>query len=318
VGVGKVFLIGAGPGSPDLITVRGLRSLRQADLVILDKLLPPTFLETFGLQVETLWLGDGAERKPQSEIDAMMVAAALNGRTVARLKCGDPFVFGRGAEEVDALRSHGIPWEVIPGLSAGLAAPSNAGMALTDRRHSRSFTAVTARQAGGALNPDTPQADSLVVFMGVAMLGEIAERLIVSGRPPDTPAAVIERATLPWERRVQGTLATIAELAKADGVQAPALLLVGPVAHKTEKRCTLLYTGLDPSNFRSLGDLIHWPALRVVPDSAVGRPLAGWDNGHHRRDRDRSGTSGIRCPCRLRALGGRFSGYSGDGGLRRR
>ncbi len=265
---GKVYLIGAGPGSPDLITLRGLRALRKADLVILDKLLPPTFAADLGSKAETLWLGDDAVRRSQDEINELMIEAARAGRTVARLKGGDPFVFGRGGEALDALDAADVPWEAVPGLSSCIAAPSNAAFTLTDRARSQSFAAATARRAGGGVNDRFPSADSLVIFMGVEALDDVARRLIDSGRPSEAPAAVIERATQPWERRVSGPLGEIAHLARQGRAESPALLLVGAVARDAGTRRTLLYTGLDPTNFRTLGNLIHWPALHVVPDRA--------------------------------------------------
>ena len=276
MGVGKVYIIGAGPGSPDLITLRGLRALRQADVVIADGLVPRTYLDRLGVAADhktIRWLGDGDERRSQAEINELMLRAATEARVVARLKCGDPFVFGRGGEEIDFLDEHGVPWEVIPGLSACIAAPSNAALPLTDRRQGSSFAAVTARCSGGGLNPRFPRADSLVVFMGVAVLEEVARQLVREGWAPGTPAAVIERATLPWEQRVTGPLERIAKAAAEHNVRSPAVLLVGAVASHRDARPRILYTGLDPTNFRALGDVIHWPALRVVPDEDGRRSL---------------------------------------------
>jgi uroporphyrinogen III methyltransferase/synthase len=268
------MLVGAGPGSPDLITVRGLRALRVADVVIVDRLLPPTFLDGLGLSAAAVvWLGSCGPRRPQDAINRLMTDAARAGRTVVRLKCGDPFVFGRGREEIDALIAAGIPCEVVPGLTAAVAAPSNAGLPLTDRRDGRSFAAVSARRAGGGTGETFPRADSLVVFMGVAVLDEVAGRLLADGWPADTPAAIIERATQSWERSVAGTLDQIATRAAERSVRAPALLLVGSVAAKAGSRRTILYTGLDPANFRLLGRVIHWPALRVVADEDGRRAL---------------------------------------------
>ncbi|MFW6107869.1 MAG: uroporphyrinogen-III C-methyltransferase, partial [bacterium] len=271
---GSVILIGAGPGSPDLITLRGLRALRRADLVVIDKLLSPDFLDELGVAgPETVWLGADETRRSQDEINRLLVRAARDGKTVVRLKCGDPFVFGRGGEETDYLDGHGVPWELVPGLTAGTAAPSNAGLALTDRRRGRSFAAATARRAGGEVSDEFPRADSLLIFMGVAALAEVAERLIAGGRPRGTAATVIERATLPWERRVSGPLDRVAGLAEQRGVRSPAMLLVGAVAEQADRRPTILYTGLDPANFRALGDIIHWPALCVVRDDEAAAEL---------------------------------------------
>ncbi|MFH1732365.1 MAG: uroporphyrinogen-III C-methyltransferase [Planctomycetota bacterium] len=267
---GVVHIIGAGPGGPDLITLRGYRALRQANLVIFDKLLPPSFLDDLDVRpdVKRIWLGDGAGRRDQDAINALMLEAAKEGRTVVRLKCGDPFVFGRGAEETDFLTAHGIPWEVVPGLTAAVAASSNAALPLTDRQHSHSFAAATARRAGGGVAESFPRADSLVIFMGVRIVAGVTAELIREGWPANTPCVVVERATMPWERRVTGPLDTISESAKSAEIRSPAVLLVGSVARRAEERPRILYTGLDPAHFRVLGDILHWPALHVVADDA--------------------------------------------------
>lgn len=267
---GRVYLIGAGPGSPELITLRGFRAVRQADVVICDYLLPASFFEELGIPMarkKLIRIEPGKTRTSQEDINAMMVAEAKAGHIVARLKGGDPFVFGRGKEEIDYLIENDVPWELIPGLTVGTAGPALATLPLTFRRESRSLALVTAKLAGGAPNESFPYADSMVFFMGVALFDEITARLTGEGWPADTPAVVIERATQPWEKRVGGTLATIAQNASRMGVEAPAILVVGgAAAHYGEfkDRPRILYTGLDPSNFRLLGDVVHWPALRTV------------------------------------------------------
>ena len=275
---GKVYLVGAGPGAADLITVRGLRAIRAAQALICDDLLPRTFLEDLGVasaDKEVHWVRDANGHRTQDEINRMMEQAALAGRTVARVKNGDPFVFGRGAEEVEALAGSGIACEVIPGLSSCLAAPAAAGLPLTRRGEERSFEVTTARLAGGELNTVFPRADSLVILMGASALEEVVRRLLASGWLPEIPAAIVERAALPWERRVEGRLSEIVAKARELGVQSPTVLVVGGAALRRgafRSRPRILFTGLDPSRFRTLGDLVHWPALCVVEDDA-GRKL---------------------------------------------
>jgi len=269
---GRVFLVGAGPGAADLITLRGARAIRDAEVLLCDELLPRSFLDDLGVSLagKTVhWLGDGAAHRSQSEINGLISRAALSGKPVARIKTGDPHVFGRGAEEAEHLASLGIPCEVISGLSSCLAAPAVAGLSLTRRGQGRSFAVATARTAGGGISGGFPRADSLVILMGAAVLEEISSRLIRDGWPPATPAALVERATQPWERRAAGRLESIAAVARSAGILSPAVLVVGAAADvpaETPRRPRVLFTGLDPTNFRTLGDIVHWPALRLVAD----------------------------------------------------
>jgi len=270
VGVGKVYIVGAGPGRPDLISVRGARLLAEADLIVMDSLLPDSFLAQLGIvrpsgAIRHLRPGDTRDR--QEEITAQLCAAARAGRTVVRLHGGDPFVCGRWEPELTALEQAGIPWEVVPGASCATAALTAAALPPTSRRGGRSLAVASARRAGGAVNELFPRADTLVVLMGVAVLAEVTAALVRQGWSPETPAAVLERATLPWERRVRGRLADVAELARRSAVAPPALLVVGAAAESNRavpQRERILFTGLDPTNFRTLGDLLHWPALKLV------------------------------------------------------
>ena len=271
---GKVYLIGAGPGSPDLISVRGLRALRSADLVLVDRLLPPTVLSDLGIAADgeekvIEWLGDKTPTWSQARINGWLVSQARRGRTVARLKGGDPFVFGQAEEETAYLCKWGISWEAIPGPSSFSAAATAAGFPLTRRNQGRSFAVVTARTAGGEVLARYPKADSLVILMGAAALESIVDTLVGDGWPLDTPATVIERGTLHWERRVESSLAQLADAARRARVASPACVLVGDAAvplEATRHRPTVLFTGLDPTSFRDLGNLLHWPALELVPD----------------------------------------------------
>ncbi len=274
MGAGRVYLIGAGPGAPDLISVRGLRCVARADVIIYDELLTENFPRRLGITLggkELIWLGATKPRRKQNEVNVLMLEAARAGKTVARIKTGDPFIFGRGLEEIEYLAGHEVSVEVIPGISSAVGGPAGGWLPLTHRGESRSFAVVTARREGGGVNDSFPTADNLVVLMGVSSLAEVAANLIGLGRARNTPVAVLERAGLLWERRVHGTLETIAADAEKAGVNSPAITLVGPGAAKRDrsaKRKLVLFTGLDPSNFRLLGDLLHWPALEVVREDS--------------------------------------------------
>lgn len=271
---GKVILVGAGPGAPDLITLRGLRALVAAEVVVADRLLPRDFLEQLGVGAKLEWLGDGPERPPQDEINRRLIEHARAGRRVVRLKGGDPLVFGQGEAEIAALAAAGIPWEIVPGLTAATAVPTAAGLPVTRHGQGRSFAVVTARTVGGEVNENLPTADTLVLFMGVTALPQTVSRLLAQGWPAATPAAIIERGTQPWERRRQVALAELPAAALAAGMSAPALIVVGVGAVgilADAPRPRVLFTGLDPEHFHGLGDLLHWPALAVVADEAGRR-----------------------------------------------
>jgi uroporphyrin-III C-methyltransferase len=221
-----VSLVGAGPGDPELITVRGLRLVRACEVLVVDRLVADEL-------VAEARRADVVRRDPlgQEEVNALLVHHGRRGRRVVRLKGGDPFVFGRGWEEVAALESAGVPWEVVPGVSNLVAAPGLAGIPLTHRGLSAEVTVVTGTSGDGAeLDYDrlarTP--GTLVVFMGLGRLPQIAAGLAAAGRAADEPAAVVSRASLPDQQVVTGTLATIA--ARAAGLPSPALVVVGAVA----------------------------------------------------------------------------------------
>jgi uroporphyrinogen III methyltransferase / synthase len=280
-GTGKVYLIGAGPGATDLLTLRGYRALQMAEVVIFDALLPQTLPRDLGLTIpddHIFWLGTGSPRKSQEQIDELMLKWAYDGKTVARLKTGDPLVFGRGCEEMDYLLQHGVAFEVIPGLSAFTSTLTCAGFAITRRTDGRSFAVVSARCAGGAFNDDYPNADSLVIFMGVKVIGKIVAQLLKNGWSPQTPATMLERGTMPWERHAMGTLESIERVAADAGVAPPALLLVGPAADHWETSLghpRILYTGPDPSTVRVYGEVLHWPAQLILPNSSGLNALPG-------------------------------------------
>ena len=272
MGVGIVFIVGAGPGPGDLITVRGLRALEKADVVIADELLPRSFFDDLDLRMTGVLVIRRDDRDPalsQHEVNDLLVQHALAGRTVVRLKGGDPGVFGRGWEEAERLSQQGIPWEIIPGLTAGTALPALAGLSLTHRGEARSVALATGRLREGELNVDLPRADSLVLYMSVSALEALVRRLVADGWPEQTPVAVIEHGGLEWERHLRGALSEIAGIAQQARLQSPALIVVGEAARERVQRPTILFTGLDASNFRTLGTLLHWPALEIAeaPDA---------------------------------------------------
>ena len=235
---GKVWLVGAGPGDPGLITVKGKQCIAEADVIIYDSLANPTLLDGARPDCEVLYAGKRAGRHSmkQPEISALVAEKALEGKRVCRLKGGDPFVFGRGGEEALLLRKRGVPFEVVPGVTSAVAAPAYAGIPVTHRGHAASFRVITGHE-----DPTKPRSDldwaeiaascgTLVFLMGVRNLPEIARRLIDGGRPSTTPAALIANGTLPSQRTVVATLEDIAGRAEQEGLAPPALLVVGEVA----------------------------------------------------------------------------------------
>jgi uroporphyrin-III C-methyltransferase len=233
-GGGIVYLVGAGPGDPELLTLRGLRCLRQADVVVYDRLVDRRLLAEAPPAARRVYAGKGPGRQAlrQEEIDALLVRQARAGRVVVRLKGGDPFVFGRGGEEALACAAAGVAWEVVPGVTSAVAVPALAGIPLTQRGIAGSFAVVTGHCAGDDRQDWAALArlDTLVVLMGAARLGEIAALLRRHGKPPMTPAVVVENGTREGERVLSGTLADIAETAAAAGLRSPATAVFGEVA----------------------------------------------------------------------------------------
>jgi uroporphyrin-III C-methyltransferase/precorrin-2 dehydrogenase/sirohydrochlorin ferrochelatase len=238
---GEVYLIGAGPGDPDLLTLRAQQLLQQADVVLYDRLVSERILSRARREALRVFVGkqSGRHRVTQQRIHALMLEYAQRGLRVARLKGGDPFVFGRGGEEMQVLRAAGIPVTVVPGITAALGAAARAGMSLTQRGLSQAVTLVTAMGEGAeALDWRALAAplQTVVFYMGVAQLERIVEHLIAHGAPGSRPVAIVEQATLPAERLLVGTLASIAADAAAAGIGAPALLIVGDVAAQACQR----------------------------------------------------------------------------------
>lgn len=228
---GKVFLVGAGPGDPGLITMRGLELIRAADAVFYDNLAPLALLAETKPGAETQYVGKkrADHRYTQDEINRMLVERARAGKQVVRLKGGDPFIFGRGGEEAEALAEAGVPFEVVPGVSSALGAAAYAGIPLTHRAKTSAVTFVTGHAAESIDWTAMGKADTLVLFMGLTHFAEIAERLIAAGRPPSTPAAAIRWATRPDQHTVLGTLSDLAGRIVDAALKPPALVIVGDV-----------------------------------------------------------------------------------------
>lgn len=236
---GIVYLVGAGPGDPKLITVRGLEVLRGSDVIVYDRLVSPALLEEARPRAERIFVGKrpGKGSMLQEEISALLIERARAGLTVARLKGGDPFVFGRGGEECEALRAVGIRFEVVPGVTSAIAVPAFAGIPVTHRRCASAFAVVTGHECDGASDLDweaLARIPTLVVLMGLRALPEIALRLLAHGASPSTPAAVVANGTTPYQQTATGSLATIAEVAREAGLEPPATLVVGEVVRLRE------------------------------------------------------------------------------------
>jgi uroporphyrinogen III methyltransferase/synthase len=296
---GTVHLVGAGPGDPGLLTARALELIAQADAILYDRLIPAGALDGARPDALLVYVGKegGGPSMEQEEIERRLVEHARAGRRVVRLKGGDPFVFGRGGEEALALRAAGIPFEVVPGVSAGVAAPAYAGIPVTHRDRASAVAFVAGHE-----DPDKPESaidwgalaafpGTLVFYMGVRQLGRIAERLIAHGRRGEQAAAVIERGTLPRQRALLATLATLPARAEEERIRAPAITVVGPVAALREQlrwfeerplagrtvavtRARAQASGL-AARLRALGaDVVEAPAIRIAPlDPPLPAPL---------------------------------------------
>jgi uroporphyrinogen III methyltransferase / synthase len=299
---GIVHLVGAGPGDPGLLTVRAVELIAAADVILYDRLIPPEALAHAGPGAELVYVGKQGEgpQFPQDETHRLLLEHAGAGRRVVRLKGGDPFVFGRGGEEALVLHAAGIPFEVVPGVTAGVAAPAYAGIPVTHRDVASGVAFVTGHE-----DPSKPDSaldwpalaafpGTLVFYMGVRALPRIAEQLIAGGRAAQEPVAVVERGTLPGQRTLLATLADVAERARAEAIRAPAITVVGPVAGLREQLAWLESRPLFgrtvavtraraqasalAERLRTLGAaVVEAPAIRIEPLPVQMPDLAAYD-----------------------------------------
>jgi uroporphyrinogen III methyltransferase/synthase len=301
-GTGRVYLVGAGPGDPGLLTARALELIAAADVILYDRLIPTSALDGARTDAELLFVGKqgGGHSVPQERTEELMIDRARAGRTVVRLKGGDPFVFGRGGEEALRLHAAAIPFEIVPGVTSGVAAAAYAGIPVTHRGLSIGVALLTGHEDPGkdetALDWPALAAfpGTLVFYMGVRALGGIARSLIDAGRSPSEPVAIVERGTLPDQRTIVGTLATIAQAARAQEVRAPSITIVGPVAALAEDlswlepaplggltvavtRARAAASGL-AWRLESLGArVLQAPAIRTVPLPGPAPDLSAYD-----------------------------------------
>jgi uroporphyrinogen III methyltransferase / synthase len=287
--VAKVYIVGSGPGDPRLITLKALDAIRKADCIVYDRLAGQSLLSEAPPCAERIYAGkrSGAHSMPQADINDLLIDKARSGLCVVRLKGGDPLLFGRGAEEADALAEAGIDFEIIPGITAALGAAAYAGIPLTDRRESSSVTFVTGREGEGGSPGVNWRAlaetrGTIVVYMGRSELAEVSRELMAAGLSAQTPAAVIENATLPRERVVAGTLGDIAAKADAARLEPPCITIIGAVAARYpslswferlplfgKSVCLTRPDGAEVAlaqAFEDLGaEVIRFPAIEIVP-----------------------------------------------------
>lgn len=232
---GFVSLVGAGPGDPELLTLRALRVMQRADSVLYDHLVAPALVDLARRGAERIYVGKERDRHAldQHEINALMVRLARQGKRVVRLKGGDPFIFGRGGEEIEALAAQGIAFEVVPGVTAAAGAAAYAGIPLTHRDHAQTCVFATGHLKDGSAQLDWQALarpnQTVVIYMGVGGLAKICNGLIEHGLAPGLPAALVEKATWPGQRVIEGTLASLPKKAVTESVRPPALLIVGEV-----------------------------------------------------------------------------------------
>ena len=233
--VGIVYLVGAGPGDPDLLTLKAAKLLKQADVVVYDNLVSEGVIGLIHDGAEKIYVGKEKNRHtlPQTEINQLLVTLAKKGKKVIRLKGGDPFIFGRGGEELEILADHGIAFEVVPGITAANGISCYSGIPLTHRDYAQSCLFTTGHLKDGTLDLDwqslTRQNQTVVIYMGLGALSEIAQQLIKHGMPASMPAAIIEKGTTRQQKVISGTLETLPELVRTLGLKSPSLIIVGQV-----------------------------------------------------------------------------------------
>ncbi|MBX3601633.1 MAG: uroporphyrinogen-III C-methyltransferase [Rubrivivax sp.] len=274
---GRVALVGAGPGDPELLTLRAVRLLGAADAVVYDNLVAPEVLDFVAPQAERLYAGKRSSQHsmPQREINALLVQLAREGRQVVRLKGGDPFIFGRGGEEIEALAAAGIAFEVVPGITAACGVSSYAGIPLTHRDHAQSCLFVTGHLKDGSADLDWPalvrERQTVVIYMGLGALADICAQLVRHGQRADMPAAVVQQGTLPEQRVVAGTLADLPARVAAAGLQSPCLTIVGEVVRLHDRLAWFETAGAAAAAGEGLaGATPPVPAAPGVPGAVSG------------------------------------------------
>lgn len=241
--VGKVYIVGAGPGDPELITIKAARLIRSADVILYDRLVSEETISLAKKGCELIYVGKhpGESSTTQERINEMLVEKAQEGGSIVRLKGGDPFLFGRGGEEAQVLSREGISYEVVPGITSAISVPAYAGIPVTQRHIASSVAFITGHEAStktkGTVEWEriAQSVDTLVVMMGIRNLGNIAERLINGGRDPKTPVAIIEKGTTKLQKTITGTLETIEVKARIEGIKPPAITIIGKVVNLREE-----------------------------------------------------------------------------------
>ncbi len=238
---GEVYLVGAGPGDPDLLTFRALRLMQKADVVLYDRLTDERVINLVRREAERIYVGKRPDdhELPQPEISALLVKLARQGRRVLRLKGGDPFMFGRGGEEIEALAEHGVPFQVCPGVTAAIGASAYAGIPLTHRDHAQACVFVTGHGRDGKIDLDWPALiqprQTVAIYMGLRNLEALTAEFIARGASPDLPAAIVDNATRANQRVIVGALGTLAAKARAAGLKGPSIVIVGSVVSLRDK-----------------------------------------------------------------------------------